>query len=49
VYGIARSSPRSFYAHHTAAISAAIALADASTILRGTAAAAFRLVHGLAP
>jgi hypothetical protein len=49
VYGIARSSPHSFYAHHTAAISAAIALADAGTILRGTAAAAFRLVHGLAP
>ena len=48
-YGISRASPRSFYAHHIAAISAAIALADASSVLNGAAAMSFRLAIGLAP
>ena len=32
VYGSARASPRSFYAHHAAAISAAIVLGDSFTL-----------------
>ena len=32
-YGLSRSSPRTFLAHHRAAISAAVVLADATTIL----------------
>ena len=32
-YGLSRSSPRTFLAHHRAAISAAVVLADATIIL----------------
>ena len=32
-YGLSRSSPHTFLAHHRAAISAAVVLADATTIL----------------
>ena len=32
VYGTARASPRGFFAHHLAAISAAIVLADSAAI-----------------
>ena len=33
VYGAARTSPREYYAHHSAAISAAIVFADARVLL----------------
>ena len=49
VYGTSRASPRGFYAHHSASASAAIALADATSVLNGAAAMSFRLAHGLAP
>ena len=48
-YGTARSSPRSFLPHHLAAISAAIALADATSISHAAAALSWRLSLGLAP
>ena len=48
-YGTARTSPRSYFPHHTAAISAAIAIADATSVMHATAAMSFRLSLGLAP
>jgi len=48
-YGTARTSPRSYFPHHTAAISAAIALADATSVMHAAAALSFRLSLGLAP
>ena len=36
VYGEARASPKAFYRHHTAAISAAVASADATVLLTST-------------
>ena len=48
-YGTARTSPRSYFPHHTAAISAAIALADATSVMQAAAALSFRLSLGLAP
>ena len=38
LYGTARTSPRSYFPHHTAAISAAIALADATSVMQAAAA-----------
>ena len=40
-YGTARTSPRSYFAHHTAAISAAIVFADATSIMHAAAAMSF--------
>ena len=37
VYGLSPSSPQRFYGHHTAAISAAIAFADAVTVVNEAA------------
>ena len=37
-YGTARTSPRSYFPHHTAAISAAIAFADATSVMHAVAA-----------
>ena len=48
-YGTARTSPRSYFPHHTAAISAAIAFADATSVMHAAAAMSFRLSLGLAP
>ena len=48
-YGIARTSPQSFYTHHVAAISAAIAYADATTLLLAAAAMSFKLSIGVTP
>ena len=48
-YGTARTSPKSFYVHHAAAISAAIAYADATTVLLAAAAMSFKLSVGLVP
>jgi len=42
-YGLSRSSPRTFLAHHRAAISAAVVLADATTILLAAPAMSFKL------
>ena len=36
IYGTSRSSPRSFYGHHAAAVSAAIVFAE-SAVIRATA------------
>jgi len=41
-YGLSRSSPRTFLAHHRAAISAAVVLADATTILLAALAMSFK-------
>ena len=48
-YGTARTSPRSYLAHHVAAISAAIVSADAASVMHAAAAMSFRLSMGLAP
>ena len=48
-YGTASTSPSSFFAHHTAAISAAIVRADATSVMHAAAAMSFRLSMGLAP
>ena len=42
VYGTSRASPHCFYAHHIAAISSAIVLANALTVLNEC-----RVLHGL--
>ena len=47
-YGTASTSPRSYFPHHTAAISAAIAFADATSVMHAVAALSFRLSLGLA-
>ena len=46
-YGLSRSSPRTFLAHHRAAISAAVVLADATTISLAAPAMSFKLTMGL--
>ena len=46
VYGTARSSPRSFYPHHVAAIASAVVAADANTILNAGAALLCTLTFG---
>ena len=48
-YGLSRSSPRTFLAHHRAAISAAVVLADATTILLAAPAMSFKLTMGMSP
>jgi hypothetical protein len=48
-YGLSRSSPRTFLAHHRAAISAAVVLADATTVLLAAPAMSFKLTMGMAP
>ena len=48
-YGTARTSPHSFLSHHLAAISAAIATADATSVMHAAAAMSFKLSMGLAP
>jgi hypothetical protein len=45
-YGTARHSPRTFYSHHAAAISAAIVTADALTVLETAAHASYMLSIG---
>ena len=45
----ARTSTRSYFPHHTAAISAAIAFANATSVMHAAAALSFRLSLGLAP
>ena len=47
VYGIARSSPRTFYAHHMAAHSAAVVMADAVTLGSHATMLAFRQSIGM--
>ena len=44
IYGAGRASPRTFYRHHLAAISSAIARADAQTVLRHATDLALRTV-----
>ena len=44
IYGAGRASPKTFYRHHLAAISSAIARADAQTILRHATDLALRTV-----
>ena len=46
-YGVSKASPQTFYAHHVAAISAAIVLADAATVLEAAAVMSVRLARGL--
>ena len=48
VYGIARSSPRTFYAHHLAAHSQAVVMADATTAISAAKKLAHRLSIGVA-
>ena len=49
VYGAARTSPTSYYAHHLAAISASIVTADALVVLQAAAhlAEAGPTAHGV--
>ena len=47
VYGTARASPKSYYAHHTAAISSAVVGADAQTIVNEAAHLSFLLSVGV--
>ena len=48
-YGISRASPKSFVAHHMAAISAAIVRADAVAVMPAAAAMSFKLSVGVVP
>ena len=54
-YGLSRSSPRTFLAHHRAAISAAVVLADATRLYRldhvslAAPAMSFKLTMGMSP
>ena len=48
-YGLSRSSPRTLLAHHRAAISAAVVLADATTISLAAPAMSFKLTMGMSP
>ena len=47
VYGTAPASPKTFYRHHTAAISAAVVYADANVLLNAAASASFELTRDL--
>ena len=47
VYGSSRASPKGFFAHHTAAISAAVTLADAAVILNTASSMSFKLSIGM--
>ena len=46
IYGTSRSSPRKFYQHHLAAVSAAIVTADAKVIATATTEMNKHLTHG---
>ena len=46
VYGQSRGSPRTFYAHHLAAISASIVYADAETLLSRAVTLSVALARG---
>ena len=46
IYGTSRSSPRKFYPHHLAAISAAIVTANAKVIATAAAGMNKRLTRG---
>ena len=48
-YGLSRSSPRTFLAHHRAAISAAVVLVNATTISLAAPAMSFKLTMGMSP
>ena len=47
VYGTSRASPQGFFAHHVAAISAAVTQADAGVILNVASSLSFKLSVGL--
>ena len=47
VYGTSRASTSSYYAHHVAAISAAVTRADAVVILNAAATMSFKLSVGM--
>ena len=49
VYGTSRASPSSFYDHHLTALSAAIAGADAETVLHAAAVMSFKVSVGVMP
>ena len=46
-YGTSRASPKGFFAHHSAAISAAVTQADAAVIQNTAASMSFKLSIGL--
>ena len=46
-YGTTRASPKTFYRHHTAAISAAVTSADATVLLNVAASMSFELTFAL--
>ena len=48
VYGVARSSPQRFYAHHLAAHSSAVTFADVVTLHMYAAELQFKLSAGIA-
>ena len=47
VYGEARASTRAYFRHHAGAISAAVVLADATTVLNAAASLSFGLTFAL--
>ena len=49
LYGVSRASPRGFTPHHLARISAAVAVADATTLLLAAAAMSVKLSVGVVP
>ena len=49
VYGIARSSPRGFYAHHLAAHASAVIFADVTTVHMCASEMVFKLSVGMVP
>ena len=48
-YGDTRASPKTFYRHHSAALSAAVTSADATVLLNVAAALSFELTYALPP
>jgi hypothetical protein len=48
-YGLSRASPREFYAHHAATISAAAVYSDAAYVVNAAASMSFLLSLGLRP
>ena len=49
IYGTSKTSPSTYLAHHLAAISSAIAFADATSVMHAADVMSFRLSMGLAP
>ena len=47
IYGTARASPQTFFRHHVAAISSAVVLADALSVLNSAATMSFKLTQGI--